>query len=125
MSAARDPPLPQDGRKIRDIERDKDPLIRRSELEDCFVVEALQLGLAVERSNVVPARGEWIADVSPRHVGVEEQPHAGCLSVRLDLKERKQLSQVFERTPVLSQVPFDFLREALGVGASEPDVTAG
>ena len=110
-----DSPLAKDPRDVGDVEGDENAVVLGGELEECFVIERLELRLAVERSDVVPLLRESVADVPTRDVGVQEQPHAAALSLVLDLQERIELAQLLERTPVLAEVPLDFLGETLGV----------
>ena len=82
---ARAGPLADDPREVADVEGDHDATLARGELEQRFVVPAVERALLVGCSNVVSLLSQRASDGACGDVRVEEQAHLPLLDAdRLD-----------------------------------------
>ena len=64
-------PSPRDRGEVATVPRDENATLRGRELEHELVLQTLEVGIASERTNVVPALRERSPDPLPGEVGVE------------------------------------------------------
>lgn len=75
VMTSRSSPLADDAREVADVEGHHDPILDRGELEEAFVLPAIEGPLLVGGAYLVATLPKASRDDTARDVSVEEEPH--------------------------------------------------
>lgn len=99
-------PLPEDVGEVGDVMRNENAPVLGRQRKDVLVLETLELGLLIERADVVTLAPQRSADVRPGDMGVEQEAHRRLLG---DLEEGVESVKLVKRAPVRFQESLDLL----------------